>query len=162
MTLQPMTPRRTFVTPLNGCDLLDVGQIFPREELVRRVLSLFWRSCCGIPGLSLAPAPVVELSSRLAGVSAGGVRVRAWWVLYDGIVEESEGPYADRLALFFGTKSTAGQLWPRYEFEIFEGPLAVDMKFHHDGRVSWSTRVSLEVLPDGAVRVRGRGALHER
>jgi hypothetical protein len=152
MTSQPASPRRTFTTPLSGRDLLEPGQIFPREELLRRVLSVFWRSCCGVPGLARAPAPVLELSN------GGRSRARAWWVLYDGIIEESEGPHAERLGLFFGAKNEPGQLWPRYTFELLEGPFAVDMNFQHDAALSWNSRVNLELLPSGSVHVIGRAA----
>ena len=132
--------------------MLEPGQIFPRDELLRRVLSVFWRACCGIPGLGRAPAPVLELAN------GGRSRARAWWVLYDGIIEESEGPHAERLGLFFGARNEPGQLWPRYTFELVDGPFVVDMHVQQDAALSWNSRVSLELLPSGSVRVIGRAA----
>ena len=153
MSFHPASPRRTFTTPLNGRDLLESGQIFPRDELLRRVLSVFWRACCGVPGLARAPAPVLEVSN------GGRSRTRAWWVLYDGVIEESDGPYAERLGLFFGSNNAPGQLWPRYTFETVESPFAVEMSFEQEAALSWNSRINLELLPYGSVRVIGRTAL---
>lgn len=150
MTSQPTVPGPTFITPLNRDDLLDSGQKFPREELLRRVLSTFWKNCCGIPGLARAPAPVVELTSNPA-------QARAWWVLYDGIVEEREGPQSERIALFFGHGGLTGQLWPRYEFEVLEEPFAVELKFHQDPGLRWVSRIRLARSDDGFVEVNGSG-----
>jgi hypothetical protein len=150
---------RAFITPLPGSDLLDAGRVFPREELVARVLSTFWRHCCGAPGFGRAPAPVVELSTASDGQGAAPIRTRAWWLLYDGIIEDREGPHAERLSLFFGSDGQSGQLWPRYEFEIEEKPFAVKLKFHQHPEVHWSMRVILERLANGSVHVVGRGAL---
>jgi hypothetical protein len=101
----------------------------------------------------------LEVCRTAAGTGGSAVRRRAWWVLYDGIVEETEGPHSDRLALFFGTSGEAGQLWPRYEFELRPNPLAVEMSFHVDTGLSWNSRVSLALLPDGSLCVTGRGGL---
>ena len=151
METKPSTPGRTFITPLQRPDLFDPGQIFPRDELIRRVLSVFWRNCCGVPGLARAPAPVIE---RAAGVD----RNRAWWVLYDGLVEENEGPHSDRIALFFGRDGQQSQLWPRYEFQVLEEPFAVEMTFHQDRGLGWILRIRLRLLPDGSVHVDGEEA----
>lgn len=151
MESKPTTSGRTFITPLRSPDIFDPGQTFPREELLRRVLSIFWRNCCGIPGLARAPAPVVERT-----VSAE--RPRAWWVMYDGIIEESDGPESERIALFFGRNGQAGQLWPRFEFKVMDEPFAVDMNFHQDRGLGWVLRIRLELLPDGSVHVVGEEA----
>ena len=156
MTSKPSSPCRTFITPLSGGDVLDPGQVFPRDELLRRVLSLFWRNCCGVPGLARAPAPVLEFSAGSKDGGAGRVRVRAWWILYDGIVEEGEGPHAERLVLFFGGGGETSHLWPRYEFEVLEEPFVVKLGFHLHAGVHRGSRIALEALPDQLVRVTGR------
>ena len=156
MTSKRAPAYRTFVTPLSGGDLLEPGQVFPRDELLRRVLSLFWRNCCGVPGLARAPAPVLEFSAGSTGAEPKRLRVRAWWILYDGIVEESEGPHAERLALFFGGGGETSQLWPRYEFELVETPFALKMGFHLHAGIHRSSLISLEALPERSVRVSGR------
>src|SRR5688500_7125022 len=156
MTSKPSSAGRTFTTPLSGGDLLDPGQVFPRDELLRRVLSVFWRNCCGVPGLARAPAPVLEFAGGSAKGGASRMRVRAWWILYDGIVEESEGPHADRLALFFGGGGETSQLWPRYDFELMEKPFAVKLGFHLHAGVHRNSWLALEALPERAVRVIGR------
>ncbi|MGH7944303.1 MAG: hypothetical protein ACREH8_10765 [Opitutaceae bacterium] len=147
---------RTYITPLSRADLFDPGQVFPRDELLRRVLSVFWRNCCGIPTLARAPAPIVELCRDSSRPDRVRSRARAWWVLYDGIVEETEGSHSDRVELFFGRPGQAGQLWPRYEFEVVEKPLAVEMSFHEEPGSGWASRVDLNSLPDGSVRVIGQ------
>lgn len=157
MTSDETYPRRAFIIPLTGRELLTPGQVFPREELLRRVLSVFWRNCCGIPRLARAPAPIMEVSRHAPGAVGGVARLRAWWVLYDGIAEESEGPHAQRLALFFGSSDETGQLWPRYEFELHDNPFSVEMSFHLDTGLSWNSRVSLATVPGGSIRVIGRG-----
>jgi hypothetical protein len=156
MTSKPSPASRTFTTPLAGGDLLDSGQEFPRDEIVRRVLSLFWRNCCGVPGLARAPAPVLEFSTEPKGGDVSRMRVRAWWILYDGIVEEGEGPHAERLALFFGGSGETSQLWPRYEFELMEKPFSLKLGFHLHAGVHRTSRIILEDLPDRLVRVTGR------
>lgn len=153
MTSEPSVPRRTFITPLSRPDLIDPGQVFRREELRRRVLSAFWQDCCSVPGLARAPAPIVELSGAGAGPDGNDSRVRAWWILYDGIVEESDGPHSERLTLFFGRGGALGQLWPRYEFRVLESPFAVVMSFHQEPGLSWASRVGLDLLPNGCVRI---------
>jgi hypothetical protein len=145
------SPGRTFITPLQRPDLFDPGQIFPREELLRRILSVFWHNCCGVPGLARAPAPVIERSADAAPT-------RAWWVLYDGIVEEVDGPESERIALFFGRDRQEGQLWPRYEFQVRENPFAVEMNFHQDRGLGWVLRIRLGLLQDGLVHVDGEEA----
>jgi hypothetical protein len=156
MTSNPSSPCRAFITPLSGADVLDPGQVFPRDELLRRVLSLFWRNCCGVPGLARAPAPVLEFSARASADEASRPRVRAWWILYDGVVEEGEGPHAERLALFFGGRGERSLLWPRYEFELMENPFAVKLGFHLHAGVHRSSLIALEALPNRSVRVIGR------
>ena len=155
MTFDPFVQRRTFITPLQRADLLEAGQLFPREELIRRILSVFWRNCCSAPGLARAPAPVVELSGGSAPIGGVRPRLRAWWILFDGIIEDGGGPASERLALFFGRSGEAGQLWPRYEFRIVDQPFAVELTFHQDPGLGWSTRIGLERLPDGAIRITG-------
>src|SRR5436309_762618 len=110
-TSKPSSRPRTPMTPLSSPDLLDVGQTFTRDELVRRVLSTFWRSCCSVPRFSRAPAPVIELASTRPAGADTPERIRAWWLLYDAIVEETDGPNSERLALFFGGAGHANQLW---------------------------------------------------
>ena len=161
MTSKPSSANRAFITPLSGGDLLDPGQEFPRDEIVRRVLSLFWRNCCGVPGLARAPAPVLEFSAESKDGDASRMRVRAWWILYDGIIEENEGPHAERLALFFGGGGETSQLWPRYEFELIENPFAVKLGFHLHAGVHRTSRIALESLGEGAVRVMGREFMAE-
>jgi hypothetical protein len=150
----PSAAARAFMTPLSGGDLFDPGQTFPREELLRRILSVFWRNCCGVPGLARAPAPIIEL--RGENVTEEGISsVRAWWVMYDGIIEESEGPQSERIALFFGRGEQRGQLWPRYEFRVLENPMAVELTFHQDPGLRWGSRVHFETCGDGKLRVSG-------
>ena len=156
MTSKRTSAYRTFITPLSGGDLLDPGQVFPRDELLRRVLSLFWRNCCGVPGLARAPAPVLQFSGGSNGAHASRMRVRAWWILYDGIVEETEGPHAERLALFFGGDGETSQLWPRYQFEVVENPFSLALGFHLHAGVHRTSRISLEKLSERLVRVTGR------
>ena len=151
MESKPIAPGRTFITPLRSPDIFDPGQTFPRDELLRRILSVFWRNCCGVPGLARAPAPVIERT-------ASAERSRAWWVMYDGIVEESDGPESERIALFFGRDGQGGQLWPRFEFKVMEEPLVVDMNFHQDRGLGWVLRIRLESRPDGSVHVVGEEA----
>jgi hypothetical protein len=151
MESKPTASGRTFITPLRSPDIFDPGQTFPRDELLRRVLSVFWRNCCGVPGLARAPAPVIERT-------ASTERSRAWWVMYDGIIEENEGPNSERIALFFGREGQTAQLWPRFEFEVREEPFAVDMSFHQDRGLGWVLRIRLELLPGGSVQVVGEEA----
>ena len=158
MTSNPVPSRREFIIPLAGGRLLDIGQVFPREELLRRILSLFWWNCCGTPGIPRPPAPVLELLSGGPENDGLRLRARAWWVLHDGIVEDSEGPHAERLSLFFGNHGEQGQLWPRYDFEVHENPLLVEMNFHRHARLHWRTRISLESRPDGRLEVTARHA----
>jgi hypothetical protein len=148
--------RPAFITPLMREDLLESGQVFPRDELLRRVLSAFWRDCCSPARFSRAPAPVVELAGNAS--SAGGAvdRVRAWWLLNDGIIEEAEGPHSERLRLFFGGIGRLGMLWPRYEFRVQAEPFEVQMSFHQEPLVGRGHRTRLEVEPDGRVRVSGQ------
>jgi hypothetical protein len=147
--------RPTFITPLSAEDIFDPGQIFPRQELIRRVLSLFWRDCCYPPSFSRAPAPVVELSGDVVKSGVTVQRIRAWWLLNDGIVEESEGPEAERLRLFFGGIGRTGMLWPRYEFRVLADPLEVEMSFHQEPLLGRGHRTRLEVQADGRLRICG-------
>jgi hypothetical protein len=156
MTSQPTPRAQVFITPLSGDNVLNVGEIFPCEELRRRILSLFWRDCCGILPLSRAPAPILELSDHSGPREGAGSRVRAWWILNDGMVEEREGPYADRLDLFFGAKGEDAQLWPRYLFTMREEPFGVELTFQERAGVHRTTRIVLELQPDGWVRVTER------
>ena len=161
MTPDPFAQRRAFITPIRRMDLMEPGQSFPAGELVRRILSSFWANCCGSPGLARAPAPVVELSGEPAPLGGVRPRLRAWWILFDGIIEDGEGPVSERLTLFYGRGGKAGQLWPRYEFRVVEKPFAVEMNFHQDPGLGWSTRIGLERLPDGNVRITGEEPLGE-
>ena len=161
MTSQPFAPRRTFITPIQRPNLTQPGETFPRDELVRRILSVFWSQCCNPPGAARAPAPVVELSGEARPLGGVGPRLRAWWILYDGIVEDSDGAQSERLDLFFGRGGAAGPLWPRYEFRIVETPFAVEMNFYQDPGLGWASRLGLEALPNGAVRIAGEEPLGE-
>jgi hypothetical protein len=147
--------RPTFITPLSGDDIFNPGQVFPRQELLRRVLTMFWRDCCHPPAFSRAPAPVVELSGEPVEAGTPAPRVRAWWLLNDGVVEEAEGPEAERLKLFFGGIGRSGVLWPRYEFRIVGDPLHIEMSFHSEPLTGRGHRTRLEVQEDGRVRVSG-------
>lgn len=155
MTSKP-SGGRVFITPLARDTLLTPGEIFPRDELHRRVLSLFWRDCCGVPELARAPAPIVELSGAPGAPGRVRSRLRAWWLLNDGIVEEAEGPYVDRLNLFFGVEGGSGQLWPHYQFSVSEEPFEVEMVFHVRAGVHRSTWIGLESRFGGWVCVTGR------
>lgn len=156
MTSQPPNSRPVFITPLSGDKLLEPGETFQREELLRRVLSLFWRDCCSLPRFSRAPAPVVQLSGD--GVERGTPppRIRAWWLLCDGIIDESDGPYSERVQLFFGDGERRDQLWPRYEFRVIETPFELEMSFHQDPGAGWGSRVRFQLCLDGRVQVSGR------
>lgn len=155
MTAQSPSSRPVFITPLSGAHLLDPGEKFPREELLRRVLSLFWRDCCSVPRFARAPAPVVQLSGCGTATGTGYPRVRAWWLLGDGIIEEADGPYSDRVQLFFGDAGQ-GQLWPRYEFRLVEDPLEAEMSFHQDPGAGWGSRVRFQAELDGRIQVTAR------
>jgi hypothetical protein len=151
MTSKPPS-RPTFMTPLSRSDLFDPGQVFPRDELLRRVLSHFWRDCCVVPRFSRAPAPVVELSPE-SGTSGVAGRLRAWWLLCDGIIEECDGPDSERVELFFGGPNQTGQLWPRYEFRVLPEPMSLELMFHLDARTGRGSRVQLSADGHGSVRV---------
>ena len=150
-----MLPRRpAFLTPLMREDLFDVGADFPREELTRRVLSLFWRDCCCPTCFSRAPAPVVELASGGAETLAPPRRLRAWWLLHDGILEDSEGPYSERLRPYFGVTGRNGRLWPRYEFRVVAEPaLTVELGMFADAQSSRGHRLVFAVETGGRLRV---------
>ncbi len=153
MSAPPSTGCRALITPLLRDDLLDPGIVFPREELTRRILSLFWRDCCRPACFSRAPAPVVQLSAESDQPAR---RLRAWWLLdetINAIVEEIEGPYSERLRPFFDEDLPADQMWPRYEFRILPEPFTVEMGFHREplSRQEHRTRLILEA--DGRVRV---------
>ena len=153
MTAKPTPRRRAFITPLVSSNLLTPGETFPRDELRRRVLSLFWQDCCGVLELARAPAPIVELSGAPNAHEAVRLRLGAWWVLNDGIIEDAQGPYADRLDLFFGVEGGSAQLWPHYLFSVTEAPFELDMVFHLRAGVHRRTRISLESSAGGWVRV---------
>lgn len=156
--------RCSFITPLPREQLFDPGTIFPAHELTRRVLSLFWRDCCCPPYFSRAPAPVIQLYGTDTGADLAGAPrpLHAWWLMDDGIVEESEGPHSERLKPFFrptGAKPTAdttAQLWPRYEFRVLARPFEVEMSFYRDGQAAQGHRTRLLAQPDGRVRVLAR------
>lgn len=143
--------RPAFLTALPHADLFDAGVIFPAHELTRRVLSLFWQDCSCPPVLSRASAPVVRLDAPDG--SATPRSLQAWWLMEEGIVEESEGPYAERLRPFFAGPAKTARLWPRYEFWILADPFAVEMRFHRDGSAVQGHRTRLFVQTDGRVRV---------
>ncbi len=82
--------RPAFLTALPQADLFDAGVIFPARELTRRVLSLFWRDCSCPPVFSRASAPVVRLDAPDGPATPRSLQ--AWWLMEEGIVEESEGP----------------------------------------------------------------------
>ena len=153
MTSTPPYRRPSFITPLARDDIFAPGQVFPREELERRILSAFWRDCCSPAGASRAPAPVVELSHQLAENGLGPQRVRAWWLLNDCIIEDAEGPNSERLRLFFGTIGRTGMLWPRYEFRLQEDPFLVEMSFHREPLGGKGCRTRLAHEADGLVRI---------
>jgi hypothetical protein len=141
-----------FIPPLMGENPLEPGVVFPRHEITRRVLSFFWRDCCCPTCFSRAPAPVVELSGA-STPGVGPLRVLAWWLLNDGIFEETEGPGSSRLRAYFGGGAQPVQLWPRYEFRVREQPFQIDMALHHDRHSHRGIRTCLEARPDGGVRV---------
>lgn len=145
--------RSNFITPFGREDLLDVDLEFPRSELTRRILSFFWRDCCCPTCFSRAPAPVAELADEPVTPSGTPRRLRAWWLLHDGILEESDGPYSERLRPFFGGLGRAGQLWPRYEFRLVADPLAIELSFFQDPLSGRGHRARLSVQPGGRVRV---------
>ena len=130
-------PPRVLITPMAGEDLLDPGAVFLREELARRVLSMFWRDCCCPLCFSRAPAPVVELATEACPPGQKPRRVRAWWLFVDGIIEDADGPYSERLRIFFGEGNRVSELWPRYEFQIFPEPFEVRMGFRREPLAGW-------------------------
>jgi len=150
--------RPVFITPLTGPNLLEPGEVFPRDQLLRRVLSLFWRDCCSVPRFSRAPAPVVQLSEGDTGVAPHQTppRLRAWWLLCDGIIDEVEGPYSERVQLFFGGGERKSLLWPRYEFRVTENPFEVALSFHQDPGSGWGSRLQLQLGADTCVQVAAR------
>jgi hypothetical protein len=157
MNMNPPARRAAFITPLGREDLLDPGEIFPREELARRVLSFFWRDCCCPSCFSRAPAPVIEVVPG-PPVAGGELRpLRAWWLLDDGILEESDGPYSELFRSYFEASERSPQLCPRYEFCTHPEPLAVEMRLHHTPFSFREHRVHLVAQPDGRVRI----AAHE-
>ena len=143
--------RFAFLTPLPREQLFEPDAVFPLHELSRRVLSLFWRDCCYPPVFSRAPAPVIQLEE--AGGLATPRPLQAWWLMEEGIVEESEGPHSERLRPFFGGPGGGPRLWPRYEFCVLASPFTVEMRFHRDGLAVQGHRTRLFVQPDGRVRV---------
>ena len=152
----PRPPRpRGFITPLPGEDLLDPGMIFARDELTRRILSLFWRDCCCPLCFSRAPAPVTEHGVESPSPDGGPRRLRAWWLFVDGMIEDRDGPYSERLRPFFAAADAATQLWPRYEFQILPEPFEVRMGFHRGPLGGQEHRTRLSQEAGGRVRVLG-------
>ena len=150
----PVPPRLpAFITPLPGDDLLDPGSVFSRDELIRRILSLFWRDCCCPLCFSRAPAPVIELDPEADSSDGMPRRIRAWWLFGDGMIEDSAGPYSERLRPFFADTQRGPQLWPRYEFQIFPEPFEVRMGFHRERLAGQEHRTRLSPEAGGRVRV---------
>lgn len=147
------TPRTTWLTPLSREDLFDPGTVFARDELTRRVLTFFWRDCCCPACFSRAPAPVIELAP---GADERPERLRAWWLLEDGIVGDCEGPYSDRLRAFFGDASGAGEHWPRYAFRITPEPLEVKMTFFREPGAAQAQRTRFAPAGVGLIGVIGQ------
>jgi len=142
----------TFMTPLAHEKLFDSGAVFPLSELKRRVLSVCWRDCCCPPYFSRAPAPVIE---RAGGGIDGLDRraIRAWWLLDDGILEESDGAHSERLQPYFGRANDPGRLWPCYDFRILAEPFEVEMGFYRGLEDAQGIRTKLTVQSDNRVRV---------
>jgi len=142
------------MTPLPRAQLLAPGVEFPRSELTRRVLSVFWQDCCLPLQFSRAPAPVIELDAR-PGTKGEPRPVRAWWLLEDGIIEEAAGPSSEALRPYLdGTD--AYRLWPRYEFWISAEPFEVEMNFRRDALTVWGYHTRLVGQLDSRVRVLSR------
>ncbi len=160
-TVSARLTRPRFITALTGDALLEPGAVFPRDELRRRILSLCWRDCCLPKCFSRAPAPVLELASDSVDAANKENRVAAWWLLPDGIVEDAEGPYSERLRPYFGGIGRIGQMWPRYEFRIGtleagvrgEATVAADILFYPQPLISSRHRTSLAAAYDGTLRV---------
>jgi hypothetical protein len=148
--------RPTFLTPLGRDDLFEPGQVFRPADLTRRVLSVFWRDCCCPPCFSRAPAPVLELCGERVAPGQRPARLRAWWLLHDGILEDREGPYTERLRPFFDRAGTAAPIWPCYEFRVLTEPMAVEMIFHQHSFSRHGHRTNLSVRPNGDLCVTGR------
>ncbi len=153
MLSHPSSRGPAFITPLSRDDLFDVGAEFSRDELTRRILSVFWRDCCCPPCFSRAPAPVVELTAPSPDAGEAPRRVRAWWLLQDGIIEDNEGPHSDRLRPFFGELGRSGQLWPRYEFRIRTDLLLVEMSIYQEPLVGRGLRTHFTDGINGRLRV---------
>lgn len=147
--------RPAFMTALTRDDLFDAGQVFPPEELRPRILSFFWRDCCCPTPFSRAPAPVIELSSDAVDSRGMPQRLRAWWLLREGIVEEPEGPNSDRLRPFYESGAPFGRRRPLYEFRLLPGPMTLEMSFHHELWSGRGQRTRLDVLMDGKLKVAG-------
>lgn len=155
MASYPPFSRPSFMTPLPREDLFDLGQVFPRPELLPRVLTFFWRDCCHPACFSRAPAPVIELDPDASDDKGVPRRLRAWWLLREGIVEEPEGPNSDRLKPFYESAAPFGRRRPLYEFRLRERPLVVEMSFHHELWSGRGHRTRLELLADGQLKVAG-------
>jgi hypothetical protein len=156
-TLPPMMNVPTFITPLPRERLLEPGVEFAHQELTRRVLSVFWQDCCVPLQFSRAPAPVIELMANAAG-GREPVPVRAWWLLEDGILEESGGPESERLKPYL-QGDNAFQLWPRYEFQVTTLPFEARLCFQSDALTQQLHRVQFATEPFGRVRVVAREVL---
>src|SRR5258708_7274363 len=154
MQLSPALDFATFMTPLPRARLLEPGVDFPRHELRRRVLSGFWQDCCMPLQFSRAPAPAIELADE-PGLSHEPRPVRAWWLLEDGILEETEGPASDRLQPYLGGADVF-RLWPRYEFRISNEPLTVTMSLHQDALTVRHLLARLAMQPGDRLRVETR------
>ena len=131
--------------------LFDPGSVFPRAELTRRVLSLFWRDWCCPPNFTRAPAPVLELDGASAEEPPRVLHV--WWLTKDGIVSELEGPTTPRLEPYLPGAAPVTRLWPSYDFRVFASPFDVEMMFHRSALASQGHRTRLFFQPDGRVRV---------
>ena len=142
-----------FLTPLPREQLFDPGCVFDRQELTRRILSLFWRDCCCPPQFSRAPAPVMEMDGCHPQRDETLRPLQAWWIMDDGLISETEGPQAARLQPYFGDVPAGERLWPRYEFKVLASPFDVEMMFHRSALASQGHRTRLFVQPDGRVRV---------
>ncbi len=149
-TLPPMNVP-SFITPLPRERLFQPAAEFPHHELTRRVLSVFWQDCCVPLQFSRAPAPVIELMAPSDG-KREPVPVRAWWLLEDGILEESGGPASERLRPYL-QGADAFRLWPRYEFLVSTVPFEVRLSFQADALNSQTHCVQLAAEPFGRVRV---------
>ncbi len=141
---------------LPGEDLFDPGQVFTRDEMLPRILSFFWRDCCCPTAFSRAPAPVIEISAEALDEQGQPRRLKAWWLLRDGIVEEPEGPHSEKLRPFYESAAPFGRRRPLYEFRRFESPVVIELSFQHELWSGRKHRLSLEDLGGGKLKVSGQ------